>query len=164
MPCSTQAPRAFWSMWWRSIKKPLDLNCKKKRWIPVSFWPQSITRKDANSIVLHQAPLTLLRLLQVSPTDVMKVYTTFIHSASITRGVTYAKLTHTVAEGRYTTAPHLFPQAALIMIMIMIMMMIPTWTWTLPRVRGHSLSLRRLGPSLHHTALRHSLASLDTRL
>ena len=38
----------------------------------------------------------------------MKVYTTFIHSASITRGVTYAKLTHTVAEGRYTTAPHLF--------------------------------------------------------
>ena len=58
----------------------------------------------------------------------MKVYTTFIHSASITlaRGVTYAKLTHTVAEGRYTTAPHLFPQAALIMIMIMIMMMIPT--------------------------------------
>ena len=44
----------------------------------------------------------------------------------ITRGVTYAKLTHTVAEGRYTTAPHLFPQAALIMIMIMIMMMIPT--------------------------------------
>ncbi len=56
----------------------------------------------------------------------MKVYTTFIHSASITRGVTYAKLTHTVAEGRYTTAPHLFPQAALIMIMIMIIMMIPT--------------------------------------
>ena len=56
----------------------------------------------------------------------MKVYTTFILSASITRGVTYAKLTHTVAEGRYTTAPHLFPQAALIMIMIMIMMMIPT--------------------------------------
>ena len=44
-----------------------------------------------------------------SPTDVMKVYTTFIHSASITRGVTYAKLTHTVAEGRYTTAPYLFP-------------------------------------------------------
>ena len=44
----------------------------------------------------------------------------------ITRGVTYAKLTHTVAEGRYTTAPHLFPQAALIMIMIMIIMMIPT--------------------------------------
>ena len=38
----------------------------------------------------------------------MKVYTTFILSASITRGVTYAKLTHTVAEGRYTTAP-LFP-------------------------------------------------------
>ena len=34
----------------------------------------------------------------------MKVYTTFILSASITRGVTYAKLTHTVAEGRYTTA------------------------------------------------------------
>ena len=30
----------------------------------------------------------------------MKVYTTFILSASITRGVTYAKLTHTVAEGR----------------------------------------------------------------
>ena len=39
----------------------------------------------------------------------MKVYTTFILSASITRGVTYAKLTHTVAEGRYTTAPYLFP-------------------------------------------------------
>ena len=39
----------------------------------------------------------------------MKVYTTFILSASITRGVTYAKLTHTVAGGRYTTAPHLFP-------------------------------------------------------
>ena len=39
----------------------------------------------------------------------MKVYTTFILSASITRGVTYAKLTHTVAEGRYTTVPHLFP-------------------------------------------------------
>ena len=41
----------------------------------------------------------------------MKVYTTFIltSSASITRGVTYAKLTHTVARGRYTTAPHLFP-------------------------------------------------------
>ena len=38
-----------------------------------------------------------------------KVYTTFILSASITRGVTYAKLTHTVAEGRYTTAPYLFP-------------------------------------------------------
>jgi hypothetical protein len=40
----------------------------------------------------------------------MKVYTTFIQvlSASITRGVTYAKLTHTVAEGRYTTAPYLF--------------------------------------------------------
>ena len=38
----------------------------------------------------------------------MKVYTTFILSASITRGVTYAKLTHTVAEGRYTTAPYLF--------------------------------------------------------
>ena len=37
----------------------------------------------------------------------MKVYTTFILSASITRGVTYAKLTHTVAEGRYTTAPYL---------------------------------------------------------
>ena len=34
----------------------------------------------------------------------MKVYTTFILSASITRGVTYAKLTHTVAEGRYTAA------------------------------------------------------------
>ena len=30
----------------------------------------------------------------------MKVYTTFILSASITRGVTYVKLTHTVAEGR----------------------------------------------------------------
>ena len=47
----------------------------------------------------------------------MKVYTTFILSASITRGVTYAKLTHTVtvtvAEGRpgYTTAPYLFPAA-----------------------------------------------------
>ena len=41
----------------------------------------------------------------------MKVYTTFIHSASITRGVTYAKLTHTVAEGRYTTAPYSFPAA-----------------------------------------------------
>ena len=39
----------------------------------------------------------------------MKVYTTFILSASITRGVTYAKLTHTVAEGRYTTVPYLFP-------------------------------------------------------
>ena len=39
----------------------------------------------------------------------MKVYTTFILSASITRGVTYAKLTHTVAEGRYTTAAYLFP-------------------------------------------------------
>jgi hypothetical protein len=41
----------------------------------------------------------------------MKVYTTFIltSSASITRGVTYAKLTHTVARGRYTTAPYLFP-------------------------------------------------------
>ena len=39
----------------------------------------------------------------------MKVYTTFILSASITRGVTYAKLTHTVARGRYTTAPYLFP-------------------------------------------------------
>ena len=41
----------------------------------------------------------------------MKVYTTFILSASITRGVTYAKLTHTVAEpeGWYTTAPYLFP-------------------------------------------------------
>ena len=39
----------------------------------------------------------------------MKVYTTFILSASITRGVTYVKLTHTVAEGRYTTAPYLFP-------------------------------------------------------
>ena len=38
-----------------------------------------------------------------------KVYTTFILSASITRGVTYAKLTHTVAEGRYTTVPYLFP-------------------------------------------------------
>ena len=38
-----------------------------------------------------------------------KVYTTFILSASITRRVTYAKLTHTVAEGRYTTAPYLFP-------------------------------------------------------
>ena len=38
-----------------------------------------------------------------------KVYTTFILSASITRGVTYAKLTHTVAEGRYTTAPYLCP-------------------------------------------------------
>ena len=35
---------------------------------------------------------------------------------------------------------------------------------TVPRVRGHSLSLGRLGPSLHYTALRHSLASLDTRL
>ena len=34
----------------------------------------------------------------------MKVYTTFILSASITRGVTYAKLTHTVAEGRYKTS------------------------------------------------------------
>ena len=43
----------------------------------------------------------------------MKVYTTFILSASITRGVTYAKLTHTVAEGRYTTAPYLFPNACL---------------------------------------------------
>ena len=42
----------------------------------------------------------------------MKVYTTFILSASITRGVTYAKLTHTVAEGRYTTAPYLFPALA----------------------------------------------------
>ena len=31
----------------------------------------------------------------------MKVNTTFILSASITRGVTYVKLTHTVAEGRY---------------------------------------------------------------
>ena len=41
----------------------------------------------------------------------MKVYTTFIHSASITRGVTYAKLTHTVAEGRpgYTTAAPWLP-------------------------------------------------------
>ena len=41
----------------------------------------------------------------------MKVYTTFILSASITRpgGVTYAKLTHTVARGRYTTEPYLFP-------------------------------------------------------
>ena len=39
----------------------------------------------------------------------MKVYTTFILSASITRGVTYAKLTHAVAEGRYTTVPYLFP-------------------------------------------------------
>ena len=38
-----------------------------------------------------------------------KVYTTFILSASITRGVTYAKLTHTVAEGRYSTAPYLLP-------------------------------------------------------
>ena len=38
----------------------------------------------------------------------MKVYTTFILSASITRGVTYAKLTHTVARGRYTTAPTYF--------------------------------------------------------
>ena len=28
---------------------------------------------------------------------------------SSSRGVTYAKLTHTVARGRYTTAPHLFP-------------------------------------------------------
>jgi len=42
----------------------------------------------------------------------MKVYTTFILSASITRGVTYAKLTHTVAEGRYTTAPYLFPASS----------------------------------------------------
>ena len=35
----------------------------------------------------------------------MKVYTTFIltSSASITRGVTYAKLTHTVARGWYTS-------------------------------------------------------------
>ena len=32
----------------------------------------------------------------------MKVYTTFILSASITRGVTYAKLTHSVARGRYS--------------------------------------------------------------
>ena len=39
----------------------------------------------------------------------MKVYTTFTLSASITRGVTYAKLTHTVAEGRHTTVPYLFP-------------------------------------------------------
>ena len=39
----------------------------------------------------------------------MKVNTTFILSASITRGITYAKLTHTVAEGRYTTVPYLFP-------------------------------------------------------
>ena len=38
-----------------------------------------------------------------------EVYTTFTHSASITRGVTYAKLTHTVAEGRYSTAPYLLP-------------------------------------------------------
>ena len=30
----------------------------------------------------------------------MKVNTTFILSASITRGVTYVKLAHTVAEGR----------------------------------------------------------------
>ena len=29
----------------------------------------------------------------------MKVYTPFTHSASITRRVTYAKLTHTVAQG-----------------------------------------------------------------
>ena len=35
---------------------------------------------------------------------------------------------------------------------------------TVPRERGHSLSLGRLGPSLHYTALRHSLASLDTRM
>ena len=42
----------------------------------------------------------------------MKVYTTFIHSASITRGVTYAKLTHTGAEGRYTTAPYIFPASS----------------------------------------------------
>ena len=36
----------------------------------------------------------------------MKVYTTFIltSSASITRGVTYAKLTHTVAKGRYVVS------------------------------------------------------------
>ena len=38
----------------------------------------------------------------------MKVHTPFIHSANITRGVTSAKLTHTVAGGRYTTAPQLF--------------------------------------------------------
>jgi hypothetical protein len=38
-----------------------------------------------------------------------EVYTTFINSASITRGITYAKLTHTVARGRYTTEPYLFP-------------------------------------------------------
>ena len=41
----------------------------------------------------------------------MKVDTPLIHSASITRrrGVTSAKLTHTVAGGRYTTAPLIFP-------------------------------------------------------
>ena len=41
----------------------------------------------------------------------MKVDTRLIHSASITRrrGVTSAKLTHTVAGGRYTTAPLIFP-------------------------------------------------------
>ena len=46
----------------------------------------------------------------------MKVDTPLIHSASITRrrGVTSAKLTHTVAGGRYTTAPHLFPAVGLL--------------------------------------------------
>jgi hypothetical protein len=41
----------------------------------------------------------------------MKVHTPLIHSASITRrrGVTSAKLTHTFAGGRYTTAPLIFP-------------------------------------------------------
>ena len=39
----------------------------------------------------------------------MKVHTPFVHSATITRGVTSAKLTHTVAGGRYTTAPLIFP-------------------------------------------------------
>ena len=38
----------------------------------------------------------------------MEVHTPFIHSASITRGVTNAKPTHTVAGGRYTTAPLIF--------------------------------------------------------
>ena len=51
-------------------------------------------------------------LQQLADLDVMMVHTTFILSASITRGVTYAKLTHTVADSERPLRASGWAQAA----------------------------------------------------